>query len=320
MTSTVTSTMKPHTPFPITTLQIPNPFFEGRNCVYVIHSDPLTVIDTGVATEKARTELRNSLKAENIAVEDIGRIVLTHKHIDHVGNAWWLQKESGAEIMIHEIESGAISDVDPEGRRWRTLVTERFESWNVPKETTTETRNVKWDIRPARPTAITGGQQINLGGTALEVIHTPGHTMGSICLRLDRVMFAGDHILPDVSPNIGGGDLIHQGLLNEFLTSLRRCRQLSSDIDLVLPGHGAAFEDLQARCQTLYDHHQQRLDDVMSILRRQGPLNVYTVATELFGDIANIHVVLGCAEAQAHLEHLVLEGRATCNGDVYMVA
>ncbi|MCH2210306.1 MAG: MBL fold metallo-hydrolase [Fuerstiella sp.] len=311
--------MKPTAPFRITTLQIPNPFFEGKNCVYVIHSDPLTVIDTGVATEKARTELRESLKAENIDVRDIGRIVLTHKHIDHVGNAWWLQEESSAEILIHEIESDAVSNVDPEGHRWRTLIAERFKSWNVPAEITPKPGRAKWEIHSARPTAVTGGQRIDLGGAVLEVIHTPGHTMGSICLRLDRILFSGDHILPDISPNIGGGDLKHQGLLREFLNSLHQCRQLASDIDLVLPGHGIAFENLHARCESLNDHHQRRLDNVALILRQQGPSNVYEIAMELFGNITNIHVMLGCAEAQAHLEYLVSQGRASCNEGEYSV-
>ncbi|MEO2033084.1 MAG: MBL fold metallo-hydrolase, partial [Planctomycetaceae bacterium] len=150
--------MTQNSPFPVTTLQIPNPFFEGRNCVYVIHSDPLTLIDTGVATEKASTELRESLKSHQIAIQDIGRIILTHKHIDHVGNAWWLQEESGAEILVHETECDAIADVDPDGHRWRERVFQRLEEWNVPAGAITEAGKAsgfEWDIRSARPTAMT---------------------------------------------------------------------------------------------------------------------------------------------------------------------
>ena len=66
-------------PYPVTVLRIPNPFFEGRNRVYVIHSDPVTVIDTGIATERAQSELRQALTDHDVSVADIGRIVLTHK-------------------------------------------------------------------------------------------------------------------------------------------------------------------------------------------------------------------------------------------------
>lgn len=312
--------MNSSAPFPVTTLQIPNPFPEGRNGVFVIHSDPLTIIDTGVATDRAQQELRQSLKAADIAVQDIGRIVLTHKHIDHIGNAWWLQEESGAEILIHEIEAGSISEVDPSGERWRRLILQRFSTWNVPSEMMSAAKKASdfaWDIQPARPTTMADGDRIDLGGADLEVIHTPGHTKGSVCLKLDRVLFSGDHILPKVSPNIGGGDLRHDGLLTSFMQSTQRCLELASEIDWVYPGHGEPFQHLHKRCQQLYDHHLRRLDQITGILRQRGPQNVYSMATAMFGRITNMHVVLGCAEAQAHLEYLVAEGRVVCDSDVY---
>lgn len=312
--------MNSSAPFPVTTLQIPNPFPEGRNGVYVIHSDPLTVIDTGVATERAQQELRQALKAHGLDIRQIGRIVLTHKHIDHIGNAWWLQQESDADIIIHEVESGSIVEVDPKGERWRDLILQRFVTWNVPSEMMSAAKNASdfaWDIQPARPTAVTDGDCIDLGGGELEVIHTPGHTRGSVCLKLDRVLFSGDHILPTISPNIGGGDLRHDGLLTAFMNSTRRCLELASEIDWVYPGHGQPFQHLHKRCQELYDHHLKRLDQMTGILRQRGPLNVYSMATALFGRITNMHVVLGCAEAQAHLEYLVAEGRVACESDLY---
>lgn len=313
--------MSQNTPFPVTSLRIPNPFFEGRNGVYVIHSDPLTLIDTGVATQKARTELQDSLKANGIEIRSIGRIVLTHKHIDHIGNAWWLQEESGAEVFIHEIECESVSHVDPDGSRWLSLVQQRFDFWNVPADLEKSADNTKpfsWEIESALPTPLTEGQLIDLGGADLEVIHTPGHTQGSVCLRLGRVLFSGDHVLPNISPNIGGGDLKHQGLLAAYLRSLQSCQELASEIDLVLPGHGEAFPDLSDRCEKLGAHHRKRLDDVTAILHQHGPMDVYSVATSLFGRITQIHVVLGCAEAQAHLEYLVNDGRAACENELYM--
>jgi len=307
-------------PYPVTTLRIPNPFLEGRNRVYVIHSDPVTIIDTGVATERAQDELRAALKEHDIAVADIGRVVLTHKHIDHIGSAWWIQQESNAEILIHEIEASSISDVDPEGHRWRSVIKDRFTTWAVPESSrpSADTASgIAWNIQSARPTPITGGQTIDLGAAELEVIHTPGHTKGSVCLRYGDKLFSGDHVLPGISPNIGGGDLNHSGLLAEFMTSLRVCQELASDIVEVLPGHGDPFTTLGERCQVLQDHHEERLDQVTDILDQNGPQSVYSVATRLFGEIKDMHVVLGCAEAQAHLECLVDAGRVTANANTY---
>ncbi len=310
-------------PFPISVLRVPNPFFEGRNRVYVIHSDPVTVVDTGVATEKAHTELRQALQDAQIDTSRIGRIVLTHKHIDHIGGAWWLQQESGADILIHDIETASISDVDPDGVRWRSLAEERMSEWRIPESerpTGSGTGRFQWTLQPATPTAMHDGHSIDLGGAELEVIHTPGHTKGSVCLRLGRVLFSGDHVLPGISPNIGGGDLKHRGLLSDFLNSLKTCQELAPDIDEVLPGHGDPFSDLGGRCQELYEHHQQRLEQILALLRHQGPQTVHAAARAIFGKVREMHLLLACAEAQSHLDYLVDQKTATVCDGIYSAA
>jgi len=309
-------------PYPVTVLRIPNPFFEGRNRVYVIHSDPVTVIDTGIATERAQSELRQALTDHDVSVADIGRIVLTHKHIDHIGSAWWIQQESSAEILVHKSEAVAISDVDPEGHRWHSVIRDRLPTWGVPdaaRPSPDTATGISWAIESAHPTPVSGGDSIDLGGAVLEVIHTPGHTKGSICLKYGSKLFSGDHILPDISPNIGGGDLTHSGLLADFLTSLRLCREIASEIDEVFPGHGDPFSTLAERSRQLQCHHEERLDQVTDILNRKGPQTVYSIAQNLFGDLRDMHVVLGCAEAQAHLEFLVDKGLAVTNANTYAV-
>ncbi len=113
------------------TLRIPNPFSEGRNRVYVIPSDPVTLIDTGTATDRAFDALVSQLDEHGLSIRDIGRVILTHKHIDHIGNAWRIQQESDAEILIHESEMKSIADVDPDSIRFKDLVADRLTQWNV---------------------------------------------------------------------------------------------------------------------------------------------------------------------------------------------
>jgi glyoxylase-like metal-dependent hydrolase (beta-lactamase superfamily II) len=308
---------------PLISIKVPNPFFEGRNQIYVIPSDPVTLIDSGVATQRAFDALVQGLGQHGFSIRDIGCVVLTHKHIDHIGNAWRIQKESGAEIMIHESEVRAVRDVDPDSRRYRKFVKERLAQWRVPDEAFPGSENPSgpiWEIETATPTPVVDGQRIDLGSEQLEVIHTPGHTYGSICLKYGRRLLSGDHILPDITPNIGGGDLRRRGLLSDFLHSLRRISALAADIDQVLPGHGEPFGHLAERCQELREHHRQRLDNVIEILRREGPQQVYETAGHLFGDMQDIHVILGCAEAQAHLDYLVDQGEVTCELGEYQVA
>lgn len=306
----------------IQTIRVPNPFSEGRNRVYLIPSNPLTLIDTGTATERAFSALVDGLRDLGISIRDIGRIILTHKHIDHIGNAWRIQRESGAEILIHESEMHAVSDVDPDGQRYHELVRTRSADWNVSEDATTELdefTGLKWNIESANPIGLRDGQLIDIGDGELEVIHTPGHTKGSICLRQGDLLFCGDHVLPDISPNIGGGDLRHQGLLTDYLVSLQHTAELSEEIKQVFPGHGDPFSHLQRRCLGLIAHHRQRLEQAVGILEREGTMSIYDMALALFGEMRGFHVILGCAEAHAHLDVLVDEGRARCDEGEYLL-
>ena len=310
--------------FPILELQVPNPFVEGKNRIYVIRSEPVTMIDTGIATRRAFDALVAGLERHGVSLGDVGRIILTHKHVDHIGNAWRIQQETGAEILIHESETDAVSAVDPEGARFAELVRQRLTGWNVPAEATANvgsSTGPRWELQPATATGIVDGQQIALGRGVLEVIHTPGHTFGSVCLKYGQNLISGDHILPDISPNIGGGDMRRRGLLGLYLESLRRIQQLAGGVARVLPGHGDPFSDLDGRCLQLINHHRQRLDRVIEILASNGAdaRTVYEIARELFGEMRDFHVVLGCAEAEAHLDHLVKEGRVV-GSDRYRLA
>ena len=243
-------------------LSIPNPFSEGRNRIYVIPSDPLTLIDTGTATDRAFDAIVSQLDEHGFSIRDVGRVILTHKHIDHIGNAWRIQQESDAEILIHESEMKSIADVDPDSVRFKDLVADRLTVWNVPEELIPQPKDSasqSWDIQSATPTGLVDGQRIDTSCGELEVLHTPGHTAGSICLKFGRQLFSGDHVLPTISPNIGGGDMRQRGLLKRFLVSLDRTIDLAPHVDLVLPGHGDVFNHLADRCQELIDHHQERL-------------------------------------------------------------
>lgn len=308
---------------PIISLRIPNPFVEGRNRVYVITSSPVTMIDTGVATERAFEALVAGLGEHGLSLDDIERVLLTHKHIDHIGNAWRVQRQSGAEILIHNSETHAVTDVDPRGERFTALVRERLNEWNVPGDAFPDTsarRKIQWEIEPAEATGIQDGERIPMGDGEWEVIHTPGHTMGSVCLCDGRHLFSGDHVLPDISPNVGGGDMRQRGLLRHYLQSLDRIVAEADGSVRVLPGHGEPFDRLHERCRELIAHHHERLETTVEILTKESPQSVYEIARQLFGEMQDFHVVLGCAEAAAHLDYLVDEGQVVWEDGRYRLA
>ncbi|MGE0377521.1 MAG: MBL fold metallo-hydrolase [Planctomycetaceae bacterium] len=294
---------------PVHRIRVPNPFVEGRTCVYVIAADPVTLIDSGIATDRAWDELVAGLREHGLTPRDIRRVILTHKHIDHIGNAWRVHQESGGEVMIHETETAWISDVDPTGERFAAIARGRLAEWSVPEEIAAGSVvgfGTEWKLESVPVTALQDGQLLPMEHGDVEVIHTPGHTLGSICLRTRRSLFTGDHLLPDISSNIGGGDLRQPGLLRHFMASMARIRDLPEAESLhVLPGHGEPMPTFTARCDELIRHHERRLEQIVWILSRaEKALTVYEIARKLFGRMDGFHLVLGCAEANSHLELL----------------
>jgi glyoxylase-like metal-dependent hydrolase (beta-lactamase superfamily II) len=127
------------------------------------------------------------------------------------------------------------------------------------------------------------GDHISIGDYVFNCVETPGHTMGHMCLYepSKKIFVAGDHILNDITPNI---QLWSDGWnpLKEYLESLDKVYQL--DIGLVLPGHRSIFRNCKERIQELKDHHQKRLDEILSILEK-GRKNAFQVASEMSWDI-----------------------------------
>jgi glyoxylase-like metal-dependent hydrolase (beta-lactamase superfamily II) len=312
-------------PAPVLPIGIPNPLFEGDINLYAIAGEPLTLIDTGIGTEEALDALERGLLGHGLAIEDVGQVILTHKHADHIGLARTVRERSGATVFVHEDDWDGVVNLDARHGDFIPLVRGRLLEWGTPSaEVEALAGQMKGFHRLARPVdaeRLIDGQRIPAGGFDLEVMHTPGHTQGSICLRYGRHLFTGDHVLPTISPNIGAGELRRSGMLLRYLESLDRVARLQAEDDdlIALPGHGPPFSNLAARVEQLKGHHIDREEAVLEILRRGGPMTVYDVASRLFGRLPSYHLMLGTAEAHAHLEKLEAEGRVVASGGKYRI-
>lgn len=293
-------------------IPIPNPFFESDVNAYVIPAEPVTMIDTGIGTEAALERLERGLEKHGLAIEKVRQIVLTHKHPDHMGLARTLQERSGATVFVHEDDWRDVTQFEERREDFLSGVGDRLDGWGAPAA---ELRSLLASLRsaprlarstPAEPLA--EGQKIPVGPLDLEVIHTPGHTPGSICLRYGRHLFTGDHVLPDYTPNVGAGELHETGMLQRFLDSLGRLRPLTGDGVRVWPGHGAPIENLEARITAIVAHHQEREAAILAIVRAQAGMTIYQIARALFGELRGFHIVLGAAEANSHVERLLDSG------------
>jgi glyoxylase-like metal-dependent hydrolase (beta-lactamase superfamily II) len=196
-------------------------------------------------------------------------IVITHAHPDHISGAARLRKETGARIVLHSAEQTNMA---------------------VDK-------------------VVAEGDIISLNGIDLEVVHTPGHNPGHICLymRRERIMFSGDQV-------VGlGTTAIHppKGDMAQYIDSLRKL--LAYDIDLICPGHGPPLREPRRRLEELIEHRMEREEQVIDGLR-QGKATVKELVTEIYPEIAGFLFEVAKGQVYAHLIKLVREGQVFSRG------
>jgi glyoxylase-like metal-dependent hydrolase (beta-lactamase superfamily II) len=310
---------------PVLHIGIPNPMFEGELNMYVIAGDPLTLVDTGIGTPEALAALEAGLAAHGLALAGVRQVVLTHKHADHIGLAADIRDRSGATVYIHEDDWPGIAQLDERHGEHPQLVHRRLVAAGTPPEVIAGlAKFVGQGPRFARQTSaekMVDGDTFEIDGCLLEVIHTPGHTQGSVCLRYGKYLFSGDTVLPGISPNIGAGEMRRTGMMRRFLHSLDRLAACQADDLVVLPGHGAPFSNLAERCAELRGHHARREERILNVLAEKGDrLSIYEIAQGLWHKLPGYHIVLATAEVNAHLEKLVEDGRvATADGRFWLV-
>jgi glyoxylase-like metal-dependent hydrolase (beta-lactamase superfamily II) len=158
------------------------------------------------------------------------------------------------------------------------------------------------------------GDILAAGGYGFRCVETPGHTPGHMCLYepREKAFVSGDHILNDITPNIQlwSDD---RNPLEEYFESLDKVSTLG--IELVLPGHRSIFRNGRERIEELKQHHQKRLDEIISILGR-GEKHAFQVASEMSWDILcdswDLFPVsqkwFATGEAIAHLKYLKEKG------------
>ena len=166
---------------------------------------------------------------------------------------------------------------------------------------------------------IEDGARLTLGRRTVKALATPGHTRGHMCFADDAngLLFAGDHVLPHITPSIGFETVQSHLPLGDYLDSLRRVRSRADAV--LLPAHGPSGANVHARVDELLSHHEERLrrcgDAVAS-----GALTAYEVATRLpwtrreraLPDLAPFYQVMAVRETVAHLDVLCVQGRLTC--------
>lgn len=272
------------------------------------------LVDTGIGSSDSIATFKECLGIVGCEPRQIRKIVVTHHHPDHFGSAGPYKELTGADVYVHPAEWQRSQNFMPTERpQWvmdwfaaHGLPLERF--GRIPKQ------QDFWQglYKPAEPDReLADGLQIPVGERTLEAVWTPGHASGHcvIYLREQRLMIAGDHLLPRITPHVGFSPATVGNPLGDFIASQRKIQAL--DVDLVLPAHGGVFEDHIKRSNQIIQHHNVRLEQILDILRR-GPRSGYEIARRAFDfdqDSPVTYQFPATFETLAHLEYLRHEGK-----------
>ena len=301
-------------------LKLPVPFPLKFIASYLVEGrDGWTVVDPGFDYPPARQIWESRAREVGLSLDhDVARIIVTHLHPDHIGLASWLQERSGAPVWMLDGEIGNARHVWDPARGIEDFVRFLVRNGMDPRTAEATAGTTRLGVRlPERLRSLQPKQVIELGDGEVRVVHTPGHSDFHFVLHDERrrLLFAGDHLLLRITPNIGLWTYTAPRPLERYLASLRGLRGLS--VDLIFPGHGPLFHDLDGRIDELLWHHEERLS-VMHSAFDGRPATPFEIARRVFPeDLSDHQLRFALAETLAHLEHLVGEGRVRrLEGDV----
>jgi glyoxylase-like metal-dependent hydrolase (beta-lactamase superfamily II) len=298
-------------------LAIPTPFAVGRVNLYLIEDDPLTLVDAGPNSGRSLDELEAQMREHGHRLEDIGLIIVSHQHIDHIGLVSIVARRSGAEVAAIEqlvpfmenygdaaaaddefashlmLRNGISADV-VEALRSVSLA---FRAWGAKADVT----------RPLRD-----GETIELRDRRLEVHFRPGHSpTDTVFYDAERRLLLGaDHLLAHISSNplitrpADGGE--RPQALVTYLDSLAKTRAM--DVDRVLPGHGDDIENHRELIDQRFALHRRRVDKMHRLIAER-PRTAHDLAQALWGNVAVTQAYLTLSEVLGHTDILLNEGR-----------
>lgn len=254
-------------------------------CVYALPTAVgFYLVDSGSDDDQAWTDLCSGLDSVGLGIKDCRGVLLTHGHSDHHGLSARVREASGAWLAMHPKDAELVTTRHYRGRAWAYVVNSRLQEAGAPSDVA----EIWWDARATRgelaqpDQLLEPGTSIGVPGWDLQVIQTPGHTPGHVCLFSSkaRLLFSGDHVLPSIAGRIGFPEAVAGAdPVDQMVSSLRCVAALP--VDRVLPGHESPFTGLSARCDTLVQRHSRMVSRVVSAVRSLGTATAWQVAIAL---------------------------------------
>jgi len=283
------------------------PFYIGPlapNVYLIADGDEGALVDSGFADQEslqARIQYLRGLPGLRLRY-----ILLTHHHFDHASGAARLAEATGAQVRLHPDEVPFLRD-------WQADAPQDLEGPEGQEEWARRSQEFRREAaRAAQVAAPLGdGETLTVGSLTLQAVHTPGHTMGSLCLLLreEGALFTGDTALGlgtvAVSPPPHGDMALS-------LQSLERLKGLGAS--LLLPGHGPPVKEAGRKLQELIDHRLERERQVLSLLA-QGKGTVPELVRAIYPELDRRILGMARRQVEAHLHKLMAEGQVLRQGE-----
>ena len=304
-------------------LRMPLPFALNHINLWLLDDeDGWAIVDTGIGLPPTRQAWERVFATE-LEGRPVTRIIVTHFHPDHIGNAGWLEERWAVDVWCtqaeflsahlawrqrtgkdfekrlahyrrHGFDEQALADFRERGNHYPRVVPELPEHYRCLRE----------------------GDVLAVGARKWEILTVHGHAPEHACLwsRADGVLISGDQVLPKITTNVSvWPDQPLGNPLRLYLDSLGRFRPMAPET-LVLPSHGLPFHGLHTRLDMLGRHHDDRLSETLEAVRE--PRTGVELIPRLFRRELDTHQLgFAIGEVLAHLHFLEAEGAVARSTD-----
>jgi glyoxylase-like metal-dependent hydrolase (beta-lactamase superfamily II) len=248
------------------------PILQSVNA-FLIEGERPILIDSGY--QESVGQFSAQLDEMGFKLRDISMIINTHEHLDHFGGNAVIKEVSEAKIAAHERAIPLIEDMrkqlPPEKflKKFPDVIAEYARMRSSIYE---NLKTAKVDVR------LKEGDSLKVDGLSLEVLHTPGHAPGHICLyeRESRSLFAGDMITGKGSPFV---DCL-RGNMGEFLKSLERLKTL--EINRAFLSHDGETTEVKERIDKILQRELAVEQKLLEVLKN-GRKDLSELVEEVYG-------------------------------------
>jgi glyoxylase-like metal-dependent hydrolase (beta-lactamase superfamily II) len=309
----------------ISQLALPTPFRVGAVNAWLLHGNPLTLVDPGPLMVETRTQLESGLAGLGLRVADVELIVLTHQHHDHVGLAAEIRERSGAAVAAIAPLADYLADFDAAMDRDDVYAMTLMRRHGIPEQAADTLNGLSKAFRRFGAgvdvdRVLTDGDRLEAGGRTWEIALRPGHSPTDTLLydRGAGVLVGGDHLLREVSSNpvahppTGKVDAAAAAAsperprpLVDYMASMRDTAELS-DLRTVLPGHGPAFREARELVGQRLAMHERRAKKILAEV--DGERTAADIGRTLWRSVPVSQAYLALSEVLGHLGLLTERG------------